>query len=335
MAVDASRRVFVVLGVFRPDRDLFRLQIESLLAQSHADVIVVVSPDGPLDDADAALVSEYGDSRFTLLNNADRLGIHANFARGLNAALAGSDRETDLFAFCDQDDFWHPNKIERQVARLADSSVSLCHGDARIVSRDGEVLALSLFAHESRPRTATLADLLVANSVTGMTAMFRRDVAGAASAFPMSSCRHMLHDHWTALVAALMGTICLIEEPLVDYVQHGESVMGAKPGQGMLSIRGGIVGDANYRSRCYRQYLWRRRAYGLLLEQFGHIPGVVGRLSTPPLRMLFDCQTSHYAGFALSAAYRLRGRWREADQVWRLAHGKAMYCSRRARTEGG
>ena len=78
----------------------------------------------------------------------------------------------------------------------------------------------SLFEHESRSRSASFADLLIMNSVTGMTAVFRRDVALAAQPFPLSGCRYILHDHWIALVASLLGDIRFIDEPLVDYTQH-------------------------------------------------------------------------------------------------------------------
>ena len=66
------------------------------------------------------------------------------------------------------------------------------------------------------------------NSVTGMTAVFRRDVAMAAQPFPLSGCRYILHDHWIALVASLLGSVRFIDEPLVDYTQHAANVMGAR-----------------------------------------------------------------------------------------------------------
>lgn len=329
MVADQSRRVFVVLSAFRPDLELFARQLESLRTQSYRNILVLVCADGPLDGEAAALVAEGGDTRVVLQAPETRVGVHANFARGLCDALARSDRETDLFAFCDQDDVWHPDKIERQVACLADGGVSLCHSDARIVSPGGRLLEQSLFAYESRPRTATLNDLMVMNSVTGMTQMFRKDVAVGASAFPLSRCRHMLHDHWTALVAALLGEIRLIEEPLVDYVQHGESVMGAQAWRPETRMFGGSA----YRRKCLRQYLWHRRAYLLLRQQFEPVPEAAQRLSARPVRTLFDCEMTTYAALGLSLGYRLRGRKREADQVWRLGRGKALYCSRQGRSE--
>jgi glycosyltransferase involved in cell wall biosynthesis len=331
MAIDAQRRVFVILSVFRPDRELLSRQIASLTAQSYRNFVVLVCADGPLQSDAAAIVSGCGDPRVVLRAYDAHAGVHENFARGLREALTQSDADTDLFAFCDQDDVWHPAKIERQAACFADGKTSLCHSDARVVSPGGKVLAQSLFDYESRPRAGTFTDLLIMNAVTGMTAMFRRDVAVGASAFPMSRCRHILHDHWTALVAALLGEIRLIDEPLVDYVQHAASVMGAQTPPSK-SGRPSPAGGHAYWRKCYRQYLWHRRAFLLLQQQLGHIPEAAEKLSAVPVRMLFDCEISSRGALALSLAYRLRGRARQADQIWRLGRGKALYCSRQVRS---
>jgi len=256
-----------------------------------------------------------------------RAGIHANFARGLREAVAASQDDLDLFAFCDQDDVWHPGKLERQLTYFADAQTSLCHSDARIVSRRGEVLVRSLFGHEARSRSGAFADLLIMNSVTGMTSVFRRDVAMAAQPFPLSGCRYILHDHWTALVASLLGVIRFIDEPLVDYTQHAGNVMGARLWQGSLPRAITSSRRRAYLRKCYRQFVWRRRALDELRRSLGHVPGAVDRLSGDPVRALFDCDAARSAGLALSIAYRLRGRWRQADQIWRIWRGKSLYCS--------
>jgi glycosyltransferase involved in cell wall biosynthesis len=330
MAAATDPRVFVVLSLFRPDEELLDRQVRSLVGQSHRGIEVLACADGPLEGKAATLLAGIGDSRIRLVAFDRNVGVHANFARGLREALARSDRETDLFAFCDQDDFWHPTKLEQQVACLGDPDVSLCHSDARVVARDGRELAPSLFDYESRSRSATLTDLLVMNSVTGMTAAFRRDVARAASGFPLARSRYVLHDHWTALVASLFGRIHLIDKPLVDYVQHDDSVLGARSwGRGAGDRR--LCADRRYLLRCYRQYLWRRDAYGALRKAFADTPDVAARIGVAPVKRLFDCGASRYAGLALSLRYLMRGERRQADQVWRLERGKMLDCRRRER----
>jgi hypothetical protein len=258
-----------------------------------------------------------------------RVGVHKNFARGLNEAIVASGDKTDLFAFCDQDDSWHPEKLARQVAIFADPNVSLCHTDARIVSRDGEELAPSLFAYESRSRSSSFADLLIMNSVTGMTAVFRHDVAWAARTFPLSGCRYILHDHWVALVASLMGEVRFIEQPLVNYTQHAANVLGARSWQGSLRARRTSSERRRYLRNCFRQFSWRRRALIELRQALAGVPSA-GH-GSESVDALFDCQSPLTAGLSLSLQSRLRGEWRQADQVWRIWRGKTLYCASDAR----
>lgn len=326
MSVSQDRRVFIVLGLYRPDPDLLSRQLESLVTQSHRNLEILVCADGPHEDDSRAVVADFGDRAVHFVGFDKRVGIHANFARGLREAVAASQSDADLFAFCDQDDFWHSNKLERQVACFANTQTSLCHSDARIVSRHGDILVRSLFEHEARSRAASFADLLIMNSVTGMTAVFRRDVALAAQPFPLSRCRYILHDHWTALVASLLGSVRFIDEPLVDYTQHAGNVMGARSWRGSLPRGMSPSHRRAYLRKCYRQYTWQRRALLELRRALANAPGAGDRLSAKPVRALFDCDSSWPSGLVLSLSYRLRGEWRQADQIWRIWRGKSLYC---------
>jgi glycosyltransferase involved in cell wall biosynthesis len=320
-----GRRVYVILGLYRPDLQLLSRQLRSIEAQSHDDVEVFVAADGPAG-ADIHAAFAAFSRPLHLLEHDARVGVHANFARGLRAALAASRSEHDLFAFCDQDDVWHSEKLAKQVLAFADPRTSLCHSDARIVSRGGELLQSSLFAYEGRPHSASFTDLLVMNSVTGMTALFRRDVATAAASFPLSRCRHMLHDHWVALVASLLGDIRLIDEPLVDYTQHRANVMGARRSAGNLHPK---RSRRTYLRKCYREFFWRRRA---LRELRGKLPDDAAareRMFDQRVVTLFDCREGpDLGGLLLSLDRRLRGEGKRADQIWRLWRGKTLACHR-------
>jgi cellulose synthase/poly-beta-1,6-N-acetylglucosamine synthase-like glycosyltransferase len=327
-----DRRVFIVIGLYQPDPSLLARQLDSLAAQTHRNIEVLACADGPDTSGSRDVVAGFADRMaIRYVGFETRKGVHANFARGLREALAHSDSDSDLFAFCDQDDIWHPTKLQRQVASFADPDVSLCHCDARIVSPRGDVLAPSLFEHEARAPSASFVELLIMNSVTGMTAMFRRDVAVAAQPYPMSGCRYILHDHWTALTAALLGDISFIQEPLVDYAQHASNVLGARQQKGASLLEVASLRRHAYLRKCYRQYLWRRRALQELRRALGALPQAAERLSAEPVRALFDCNASRLAGPSLSWRYRLRGNLRQADQIWRIWRARLLYCPKHTR----
>jgi glycosyltransferase involved in cell wall biosynthesis len=332
VGVNRDRRVQIVLGLYRPDLELLSRQLRSLVAQTHRNIEVFACADGPLDSAARKAIESVADSRIHIIEFDDRVGVHKNFARGLNEAVAASRDETDLFAFCDQDDFWHPEKLARQVDAFADPAISLCHADARIVSRNGDMVAPSLFRHESRSHSASVADFLVMNSVTGMTAVFRNDVARAAREFPLSGCRYILHDHWVALVASLLGNVHFIEQPLVDYTQHVANVMGAREWRGNVPRLRYTSTRRAYLRNCFRQFSWRRRALQELRRTFAVPASARQKLSTESLRALFDCESGVAAGPLLSLQRKMRGERRQADQIWRIWRGKVSYCRASART---
>lgn len=322
--------MLIVLGLYRPDLELLDRQLRSIAAQTHRNIEIFVSADGPQDAAARRAIESFTEVPIRYVESEARAGVHGNFAHGLRHALAASTSADDLFAFCDQDDVWRPDKLARQVAAFADPQTSLCHSDARIVSRDGTPQASSLFQREARSRSAGFADLLVMNSVTGMTAMFRRDVALAAAASPLSRCRYLLHDHWTALVASLLGEVRFIDEPLVDYTQHAANVMGAREWRGRLP-RTRRSDRRRYLLRCYRQFIWRRRALLELRRNFASDPAAQARLFAKPVRALFDCNSAWGAGLGVSLRERLGGNVRQADQIWRIWRGKSLFCARAGR----
>lgn len=181
-------------------------------------------PDGQ-DDAAVAVAEGFGDARIVILSFAERMGVRANVERGLQAALAAST-PGDLFAFADQDDIWHPNKLAKGAAALPDDPIALSTHDARVVNAGGELVALSVNAYERRHRYLDQLALLIANSVTGMTMVATE--AAVRRALPFPDCRDMLHDWWLTLVVAGLGSIARMDEPLVDYRQHARNVIGPK-----------------------------------------------------------------------------------------------------------
>ena len=158
------------------------------------------------------------DSRFAVSRSPERLGFYRNFERALSMA----PQAADFVAYCDQDDRWHPNKLERLLGGIGNAQ--LVYSDARIVSPEGELVAALLLdgapqqLHELWRRSC-------ANSVTGAASMFRREVLDDALPFPPRLAR-AFHDHWVAVVAMARGDLAYVDEPLYDYVQHHDAVIG-------------------------------------------------------------------------------------------------------------
>lgn len=92
--------------------------IESVLEQTYSPVEIVVADDGSEDNTGKVLAA-YGSAVKTLQLN------HGGPGAARNAAI--SESQGDLIAVLDADDVWYPEKIQRQVAAIQQSSATLCH----------------------------------------------------------------------------------------------------------------------------------------------------------------------------------------------------------------
>lgn len=153
-------------------------------------------------------------------------GAAPNFSRLLDHARSAST--ADWFAFADQDDQWHPRKLERSVA-AADATapsqpIAVFH-DARVVDSRGTVVHGSHLAHRGLPPVVpTIPRLLMQNPASGNTLMFNRALLDRLVPMPEAA---PMHDWWTALVGASFGELRFVNEQLVDYRQHDANERGA------------------------------------------------------------------------------------------------------------
>lgn len=212
-------RVAICMATFNPPHDLLRRQLDSIRDQTHENWICLISDESSDEAAFERLRDETdGDERFVLSRNDRHLGFYRNFERAMSMAPA----DADYVALCDQDDRWHPRKIERLLAGIGDAL--LVYSDALLVTPQGELVGDSFWTNR-RNNFTNYASLLMANSVTGAASLFRRELLEDALPLPPFHFK-AFHDHWLAVVALSLGRIAYVDETLYDYVQHGTALIG-------------------------------------------------------------------------------------------------------------
>lgn len=220
-----SVRVSVALCTHQGERWIEE-QLRSILAQSVPVAEIVVGDDASTDRTLEIVraVADETDVPVRIRRHEVALGVAGNFADAI-AATTG-----DVVALSDQDDIWHPDRLERLLPRL--DGVALVHSDARLVDAEGRPLgatladSLEMSAWElSAMRDGHALDaLLRRNLVTGATAILRRDAAVAALPIPDG----WIHDEWLAMCAALGAGIRYVPEQTIDYRQHGGNQIGVE-----------------------------------------------------------------------------------------------------------
>jgi hypothetical protein len=110
----------------------------------------------------------------------------------------------DLYAFCDQDDVWHENKLQRAVqwhARHSHEKVRLYCGRTQFANKNLQPIGLS----PSIKRQPSFGNALVQNIASGNTMVFSHSVLIAQrKVLPMNS---VWHDWTTYIVATALGGI--------------------------------------------------------------------------------------------------------------------------------
>jgi glycosyltransferase involved in cell wall biosynthesis len=212
--------IAVCMATFDPDPELFRVQVESLRAQTDERWTCVISDDGSSEERFAGLLAVVeGDPRFAVHRSERRLGFYRNFERALTLAPPGAG----LLALADQDDRWHPEKLA--TLRAALGRAALVYSDQRLTDPSGRVLRDTLWQGRRNNHT-DIASQLVANTVAGAAVLFPRSLLDVALPFP-----HVpgvpFHDHWLGLAAMAAGDVAFVDRPLYDYVQHRGAVFGA------------------------------------------------------------------------------------------------------------
>ena len=150
-----------------------------------------------------------------------------------NFRLLAAAATAPYVMFCDQDDVWHPDKLQKTQRKMramerqfgTDTPI-LVHSDLRVVDQDGREIAPSMAAYQKLDLMRTsFCQLLSQNVVTGCTVMANRALMDLAGPWPDQA---VMHDWYLALVAACFGKIGLVEEATIDYRQHGHNQVGSK-----------------------------------------------------------------------------------------------------------
>lgn len=233
--------IAICMATFEPPLELFERQIESIRGQTHGNWICIISDDHSGPQRLASMREIIGDDeRFVLSPSAERRGFFGNFERSL--ALAPT--EAEYLCFADQDDRWHPDKLDVLAAEL-DAGATLAYSDTRVTDEDGRVRSETYWRYR-RNNYTDFTSLLVTNAITGAAALFRRQLVDRALPFPPPQ-GDIFHDHWIALVAMATGEIRYVDRPLYDYVQHSRAAIGftnANAGRGRW---GGPLADVALR----------------------------------------------------------------------------------------
>lgn len=214
--------VAILLATYNGEKYL-KQQLDSIRQQTHTNWLIAVSDDGS-NDTTLEILHHYqqalGDSRFLFLK-----GPGSGFADNFMALVSDSSIKADYFAFSDQDDFWHPDRLERALQWLQSPDQgrpALYCGRTHLIDKHGADIGHSPVFD----RTPSFKNALVQSLAGGNTMVFN---STARALLAQTGQLHIVsHDWWTyMLISGAGGRIKYDAEPSVDYRQHGGNLVGA------------------------------------------------------------------------------------------------------------
>ena len=194
-----------------------REQLDSLARQTLLPAELQIGDDRSTDST-LAIIEEFArDAPFPVhVNvNASRLGYGRNFMQTARRC------SSDWIAFCDQDDIWQPNKIERCAREIRDGITLIAHSAA--VMGQGR-----LPDWPARPVNPPLS-LPPRWMCLGFCQVFDRRLLQLPQHRLIWVAVEDAHDVWIPFVAGMSGTIVWIDEPLATYRQHEGNVSSTLP----------------------------------------------------------------------------------------------------------
>jgi len=210
----ATRRVSVVMPVYNAADTLVH-SIESVLAQTHADVELVVVDDGSKDDS-WPLIERVADRDARIVPY--RMPANGGVAAARNAGIERAGGE--LIAFLDSDDWWHPRKLEVQLAYMRESGARISYTAYQRVDDQGRPLSCV-----SPPATTRHPDMLRSNCIGNLTGIYDRSLGDQ----PFERVGHEDYVFWLRMVRRAGWAGCApYPEPLAYYRVRTGSLSGDK-----------------------------------------------------------------------------------------------------------
>ena len=219
----ATDKINVLIATYNPDLKWFKELLLSVNNQTYGnyDVIIYDDASSTVDEQQlyAFIKENLKDVSFTFRRGKENIGSNGAFQKLIEYA------DAEYVAFCDQDDIWHENKLEKCYTSLKNSGKTLICSDVAVIDGNGKKIADSITKVRKRHNfypTDLLKYLTYKNFVIGCTVLM--GTADAKKCIPFT--KNTVHDQQLAIYSALHNGIEVINEPLIDYRIHGNNQTG-------------------------------------------------------------------------------------------------------------
>ena len=207
MESEKDELVSVVIPTYNR-ANVIRQSIYSVLAQSYANIEILVIDDGSVDDTEA-VVRSIGDDRIKYVSLEKNMGV-------AHARNVGIEKASGKYvAFQDSDDCWQPRKLEQEVSTLRKENADIVFCRMKICGDSDEIYPLEDYFLVEDYKYGMFEILIGANKVGTPTILARKEIFDKIGGFDEDI---PTKEDWELALRIAYNKlkISYISEPLID-----------------------------------------------------------------------------------------------------------------------
>lgn len=216
--------ISILMAIYKPNMGWLKEQLQSLNAQTYPNLRLYIRDDCSetvvYEEISAVIEKCITKFPYSFKRNEQNLGSNKTFER------LTSEAEGEYFAYCDQDDVWERDKLEKLLKHMINAGVTMAYSDMSVIDDMGKQIAVSL--RDVRRRLHYVSGIGLAetyffrNCTAGCSMLILAAIAKSAMPFPNGT----VCDHWLAIVSAAQGAVEFVPESLLQYRQHSSNQTG-------------------------------------------------------------------------------------------------------------
>ena len=208
-------------------------QLRSIKTGAFLSAHFLVSDDGSTDAGLAITKRVLAERNFAFTV---RQGPSQGFAENFRSLILAADTDSDFYAFCDQDDVWHADKLSVAAEYILQypARIPVLYGSrTRITDENNQPIGFSpLFA-----KTPSFQNALV-QSIAGGNTMVMNKAALLLLQKAFVNVVFVSHDWFSYQIITGAGGVFIMDQtPHIDYRQHDNNAVGSNAGSRAMMER--------------------------------------------------------------------------------------------------
>ena len=218
------KKIAIVLG-FYEGYEFIKSQLQSIFDQTHQNFIIFVTDDNSKDNfsIEKLNINERNQKKIRVGFRNKNIGYAKNFL----SALVSINGYFDYYAFSDQDDIWHPEKLEKAIKSLEkypDNKANLYGSRTELIGTSEEIKLGKSIEFKKSP---SFQNALTQNIFGGNTMVFNRNAFELICSSNLDQ-KIIAHDWWCyQIISGAGGNVFYDKNIFLKYRQHNNNLIGS------------------------------------------------------------------------------------------------------------